>query len=388
MRVLKKFFQHVDYYLLIAVFLLCGIGLVMIYSASIGVSITKYEYSPSHFFVRQLAFFFVGLIIFAFTLVLPYQTYKKLMVPIVFGSIAMLAAVFLFGKTVNNAKSWIMIGGFGLQPAEFVKLGLAIYLAGIFSKKQEKLDQFSTSVIPPLSIIVIILLLIIKQPDFGTAMIVASVAGIVIFCSGMRRKHLFLLIGSCLAALSLFSFLFSGEQMSRFDAAYDPFSDPEQDGYQLINAYVAMAAGGLTGSGLGESVQKYGFLPEPHTDFIIAIIGEELGFLGIAVVLLLLAFIVLKGFYIGVIGKDTYGSLLAFGISGMIGVQSVVNLGAAVGVLPITGVPLPFVSYGGSSLILFMASAGILINISAHVHYKQNQPVSAPAVRESHVKAL
>jgi cell division protein FtsW len=385
---LKKFFQHVDYSLLVSVFLLCGIGLVMIYSASIGVSITKYEYSSSHFFVRQLAFFFAGLIVFSLTLILPYQFYKRFMAPIVFASIAMLVAVFFFGKTVNNAKSWIMIGGFGLQPAEFVKLGLAIYLAGIFSKKQDKLDQFTTSVVPPLSIILIILMLIIKQPDFGTAMVVAAVAGVIIFCSGMQRKHLVLLIGASVGALFLFSFLFSGEQMSRFTAAYNPFSDPERDGYQLINAYVAMAAGGLTGSGLGESVQKYGFLPEPHTDFIIAIIGEELGFIGIAAVLILLAFIVLKGFYIGVIGKDTYGSLLAFGISGMIGVQSVVNLGAAVGLLPITGVPLPFISYGGSSLILFMASAGILINISAHVNFKLKQPAAVPAAKERHVRAL
>jgi cell division protein FtsW len=384
----KKAIRPYDYSLLIAVLLLCSIGLVMIYSASIGVTINKYHYSTHFFFLRQLMFLIAGLLLMYFTMRFNVQIYKKLMMPIVLFSIGMLVAVLIFGKEVNNAKSWIVIGPVGLQPAEFIKLTLAIYLAAIYSKKQGKMHDFKKGIIPPLSIFAIMFLLILMQPDLGTGIIVSGVAGVILFCSGIKFKHMFSMASlAAIVAAGLYIQL-SDEQMSRFEAAYAPFKDPAGNGYQLVNAYVSMAAGGITGNGIGESIQKYGFLPEPHTDFIIAIIAEELGFVGVFIIICLLGYIVLKGFWIGIKSTDTYSSLLAFGIAGMIGIQTIVNLGAAVGLLPITGVPLPFISYGGSSLLLFLMSMGILVNISAKVRLHKPVPDKQPVLKEKKLKAI
>ncbi|ANX12143.1 cell division protein FtsW [Fictibacillus arsenicus] len=384
----KKAVRPYDYSLLVAVLLLCSTGLVMIYSASIGVTINKYDYSSSFFFTRQLIFLIAGILLMYFTMRFNVQIYKKLMLPIVLISIGVLVAVLLFGREVNNAKSWLYIGPVGIQPAEFIKLTLAIYLAAIYSKKQGKMHDFKKGVIPPLSIFAIMFILIILQPDLGTALIVAGVAGIILFCSGIKFKHIFSMAALAgIVGLGIY-FKLSDEQLSRFDAAYAPFKNPAGDGYQLVNGYISIAAGGLTGSGLGQSIQKYGFLPEPHTDFIIAIIAEELGFIGVFLIIALLGYIVLKGFWIGMQSDDTYTSLLAFGISGMIGIQTVVNLGAAVGLLPITGVPLPFISYGGSSLLLFLTSMGILINISAKVKLNKKVPDKQPNVKNKSLKAI
>lgn len=384
----KKAVRPYDYSLLVAVLLLCSSGLVMIYSASIGVTINKYDYSSSFFFTRQLIFLIAGLLFMYFTMRFNVQIYKKLMLPIVLVSIGVLVAVLFFGREVNNAKSWLYIGPVGIQPAEFIKLTLAIYLAAIYSKKQGKMHDFKKGVIPPLSIFAIMFILIILQPDLGTALIVAGVAGIILFCSGIKFKHIFSMAALAgIVGLGIY-FQLSDEQLSRFDAAYAPFKNPAGDGYQLVNGYISIAAGGLTGSGLGQSIQKYGFLPEPHTDFIIAIIAEELGFIGVLLIIALLGYIVLRGFWIGMQSDDTYTSLLAFGISGMIGIQTVVNLGAAVGLLPITGVPLPFISYGGSSLLLFLTSMGILINISAKVKLNKKVPDKQPNVKNKSFRAI
>ncbi|WP_229754275.1 putative lipid II flippase FtsW [Fictibacillus barbaricus] len=382
MNNVKKAVRPYDYSLIVAVLLLCSAGLVMIYSASIGVTINKYDYSSSFFFTRQFIFLLAGLGLMYFTMRFNVQIYKKLMMPIVLISILVLIAVLLFGREVNNAKSWLYIGPIGIQPAEFIKLSVAIYLAAIYSKKQGKMHDFKKGIIPPLSIFAIMFLLILMQPDLGTGLIVAGVAGIILFCSGIKFKHIFSMAAlGAIVGLTLF-FQLSPEQLSRFDAAYAPFKNPAGDGYQLVNGYISIAAGGITGSGLGESIQKYGFLPEPHTDFIIAIIAEELGFIGVFLIVALLGYIVLKGFWIGMQSNDTYSSLLAFGISGMIGIQTVVNLGAAIGLLPITGVPLPFISYGGSSLLLFLTSMGILINISAKVKLNKKVPDTKPEVNK------
>ncbi|SDM62198.1 cell division protein FtsW [Fictibacillus solisalsi] len=376
---LKKMFRHYDYSLVIAILLLCAIGLVMVYSASIIVSINRFGYESNFFFIRQLVFLVAGLFCFLVAMIIPYQLYKKMIIPIVFGSIALLVAVLFIGRTTNNAQSWIYIGSIGFQPSEFVKLGLTIYLAAIFSKKKDKLENFAASA-PPISIFGVIFILIMKQPDLGTGMIIAATTGVIILSSGMKPVHKLLLIVSAVLIIALGSQVLTDEQKSRFTAAYAPFTDPEGKGFQLVNSYLAIGHGGISGTGLGQSIQKYGFLPEPQTDFIIAVIAEELGFWGVAIVIGLIAFVVIKGFITGLRSRDTYGSLLAFGISGMVGIQATVNLGAAIGLLPVTGVPLPFISYGGSSLVLLLISMGILVNISCHVNYKRKhqKPEQAP----------
>ncbi|WP_458414025.1 FtsW/RodA/SpoVE family cell cycle protein [Schinkia sp. CFF1] len=367
----KKILRSYDYTLVLAPIILSIFGIIMIYSSSMVVAVAKYEGSPDLFFMKQLKWFFLGVFVYIIVLAIPYKIYKKFLKPIFFGAPFLLGSVLLFGKATNNAQSWI----FGFQPAEFMKLGVIIYLAGVFSNKQAYIQKFVPAFGPPLAFIFFIFILVYKQPDLGTGLLILAIAGMIIFCSGIRPKHLsrLILIG-VVGALLFYPFL-TDEQLSRFTAAYDPFNKEvsQGDGYQLINSYIAISAGGITGEGLGKSIQKFGYLPEPHTDFILSIISEELGIFGVGFVLLMLLFIIWRGFTVAMRANDPFGSLLAIGISGMIGIQSIVNIGALTGLLPITGVPLPFVSYGGSSLVLLMISMGILNNVAMFARFKQAQ---------------
>jgi cell division protein FtsW len=293
----------------------------------------------------------------------------------------------IFAEEINGARSWLQFGGISFQPSEFVKLGLVMYLASIYSKKQNYIHDFNKAVLPPLVMTGGLLGLIVLQPDIGTTAVIFLIACSVIFSAGIRFKHLSILVIIGLVILMLGATqMINAERLSRFTGAYQPFEDPEEDGYHLIQSYIAIGTGGLSGEGLGQGVQKLGYLSEPHTDFIMAVIAEELGFIGVLVVIGLLATIVLRGIYISRLCEDNFGALLAIGISSMIGIQAFINLGAISGLLPITGVPLPFVSYGGSSLLVLMISMGILNNIARYVksqHVYKDKDVLA----ESHIES-
>lgn len=362
-----KRLKDYDFTLMITPILLAGFGIVMIYSASMVTAVVEGNES-THYLIRQSVWFAVGMIGFIICSLFPYKYYQKLMKFIILTVIILLVAVLIFGNSVNNAKSWFQIGPVSMQPAEFAKLGLIMYLASVYSKKQAYINQFNTGVLPPLVLTGIILGLIVLQPDIGTASIIFLIACTVIFSSGIRLKHLSILIaiGVGLALLAV-PFMVTDERLSRFTGAYQPFETPDSDGYQLIQSYVAIGVGGLTGEGLGQSVQKLGYLVEAHTDFIMAIVAEELGFVGVLIVIGMLAIIVLRGIFIARKCNDSFGALLALGISSMVGIQAFINLGAISGLLPITGVPLPFVSYGGSSLLIMLISMGILNNIASAV---------------------
>ncbi|WP_042145072.1 putative lipid II flippase FtsW [Paucisalibacillus sp. EB02] len=368
-----------DFTLLIAPIILTGFGIVMIYSASMVMAVVVEGYDSTHYLVRQLQWFGLGLVGFLFCTLFPYRNYQKLIKIIVLGIILLLIAVDIFGHGANNAQSWLSIGPLNLQPSEFAKLGIIMYLASVYSKKQAYINNFNRGVLPPLILTGLILILIIAQPDIGTAAIIFLIACSVIFSSGIRFRHLFLLIaiGLIVVAIAIPNMV-TDERISRFTGAYEPFESPQADGYQLIQSYVAIGVGGLTGEGLGQSVQKLGYLFGPHTDFIMAIIAEELGFIGVVIVIGLLATIVLRGIFIARKCNDSFGALLAIGISSMIGIQTFINLGSASGILPITGVTLPFVSYGGSSLLILLASMGVLNNIAMTVKKKERElaPVS------------
>jgi cell division protein FtsW len=329
----------------------------------------------TYYFIRQLQWFVIGLAGFIFCCIFPYKYYQKLMKIIILVVILLLVGVLLFGNTVNNAKSWFSFGPVNLQPAEFAKLGLIMYLASVYSKKQAYINDFSKGVLPPLVLTVLILALIVMQPDIGTAAIIFLIACSVIFSSGIRFKHLFTLVAAGIALLAIaIPNMVTDVRISRFTGAYQPFQAPDDGGYHLIQSYLAIGGGGLTGTGLGQSVQKLGYLMEAHTDFIMSIIAEELGFLGVIIVIGLIAAIVLRGIFIARKSEDSFGALLAIGISSMVGIQAFINLGAISGVLPITGVPLPFVSYGGSSLLIMMISMGILNNVAMTVKKNENEP--------------
>ncbi|WP_077325939.1 putative lipid II flippase FtsW [Virgibacillus siamensis] len=382
-----KKFKDYDFTLMITPVFLTGFGIVMIYSASMVYAVVE-GYESTHYLFKQIQWFIIAVGGFAFTSIFPYKYYQKLMKLIMLVTVILLVGVLLFGNVVNGAKSWFDFGLVSMQPSEFAKLALIMYLASVYSKKQEYISEFNKGVLPPLVMTAIILGLILMQPDVGTAAIIFLIACSVIFSSGIRFKHLtiLVLIGLSLVALAIPSMV-TEERLSRFTGAYQPFETPDTDGYHLIQSYLAIGVGGLTGEGLGHSVQKLGYLPEPHTDFIMAVIAEELGFTGVAVVLGLLSIIVLRGFFIARKSRESFGALLAIGISSMVGVQAFINLGAITGLLPITGVPLPFVSYGGSSLLVMMISMGILNNIAKTVHKQEqeSEPVKKQPTNASNV---
>lgn len=376
---IKKIVKSYDYSLILAILILCIFGLVMVYSSSMVLAASKFK-DPDFFFNRQKISLVIGFMAFFAAMIFPYKAYasSKILTAIVMGSVGMLILVFVFGHTANNAQSWLMLGTRGIQPSEFTKLSVIIYLAAVYAKKQTYINDLHRAVLPPILFTVVICLFVVIQPDIGTAFIIGLIASVVIVCSGIGIKNIAKLIffGFTLAiVMSPIIYLkresfFTTERISRFKGFMDPFLHEGDAGYQLINSYVAMGSGGITGLGLGQSIQKFGYLPEAHTDFIMAVIAEELGLFGVLFVLLLLGFIIFKGLLLARQCTDPFGSLLAIGISSMLAIQSFINLGGLTGLIPITGVTLPFISYGGSSLILLLFSMGILTNVSMFVNYE------------------
>ncbi|KMY45120.1 cell division protein FtsW [Bacillus sp. FJAT-27916] len=377
---LKRIVRSYDYTLIAVILVLSIFGLVMVYSSSMVTAVARWDLPSDFFYMKQIRHLVIGLILFTIMAIIPYPLYKsnKVLVPLVFGSIVGLFALQFFGHTAGNAESWFKLGALGsLQPSEFVKLGVIIYLSAVYSKKQKYINVFNKGVIPPLVYLLIVCGLIVLQPDIGTAMIIFMVACTIIICSGMNWKSfaklLSILLGTILIAIPVIILnkdkIFTEKRLERFTGFLDPFSTEKYEGYQLVNSYVAIGNGGLTGVGFGQSTQKYGYLPEPHTDFIMAVISEELGLIGVAFVIICLATIVLKGIRTAIKSDDPFGSMLAAGISSMIGIQSMINLGGITGLIPITGVTLPFISYGGSSLIQLFLSVGILVNVSMKTRY-------------------
>ena len=382
---MKDKIKGYDYTLIVIPLLLAGFGIVMVYSASM-VSAVVAGLESTYFLTKQAQWFVLGLIGFIFCCFFPYKAYQKLIVPIVIISILSLIAVLFFGETVNRATRSIDVFGFNIQPSEFVKLALIIYLASVYSKKQQYINDFSKAVLPPLILTCLIVALIVFQPDIGTASIIVFIASTIIVSSGIKFKHLLFLGMSATAILAMFlPHLVTETRIARFTGAYQPFANPDDEGYHLIQSYVAISGGGLSGEGLGQSIQKLGYLWGAHTDFIMAVIAEELGIFGVVAVIGLFIVITLRGLYIAKKCPDSFGSLLAIGITSMIAIQAIINLGAISGIFPITGVTLPFISYGGSSLLIVMCSMGILNNVARYVNLKEEEPKVIESEQMNHI---
>ncbi len=393
---LKRILKAYDYPTFIAIVLLCLFGLVMVYSSSMIAAVARWDYDIDHFYQNQKKAMLLSFCAMFFMMIFPYKFFqnKKILMIMMFGISGSLFFTFLFGHTAGNAQSWLKIGGFSIQPAEFSKLALIIYLAAIYGKRQDRINNMDKAVMPPIIFLVTICLLIAIQPDYGTAAIIFLISASIIISSGMAFKGLVKLFSIFLmfAGVAIVGFfvtgniskIFSANKIARFTSFSDPFQAGDS-GLQLANSLLAIGNGGLTGVGLGESTQKYGYLPESHTDFIIAIIAEELGFLGVAFVLLTLAFIVLRGLVLSAKCTDPFGSLLLIGISSMIGIQVVINIGGATGLMPITGITLPFISYGGSSLLLLMTSIGMYQNIIMRMNLKAQKEAEEPVIHQDFV---
>lgn len=355
---------YIDWFLIVILVLMTSFGLIMVYSASFVQGYQTYN-DATFFFDRHLMWLGIGSIGFILFMFFPYRHFKKLIPVILILCFAALAVLLIpgVGHTVNGATRWIAIGGLTIQPSEFVKLGMIIYVAYIYSKKQAYIHDFKSGLFPPLMIVGAIFLLIMTQPDLGTGTSIVLVAGFIAYFSGARYWHLLGL--SAIAGAGLYYYASTAEyRMNRITGFRNAFELEQTEGFQLVQSYIAIAHGGLTGAGFGESVQKLFYLPEAHTDFILAIVSEELGIFGIFFVMGCMTFLIGRGFIIGARCQDTFGSLLAFGIVTQLSIQVIFNGGAVSGFLPITGIPFPFLSYGGSSLLVTLASIGILANIS------------------------
>lgn len=359
-RVTKKKLRRLDRWFLLIVVALSLFGILMVYDSSVAIAIRDFG-TPYYFVREQLKWLILGgIALFIFSRI-DYHIWKRLALPLLLVTLVLLAAVFLPGIGVRalGAHRWLNVGLFILQPAELAKLVLVIYLSAWFSRDEK--DRFMAFLL----LVGMVLGLVILEPDLGTAVIILSIALILYFLSGAPVVQFLLLLPVLLVGITGLAVM-APYRFRRLTTFFNPESDPLGASYQIRQILLALGSGGWLGVGIGQSRQKYEYLPEANTDSIFAIIGEEVGFIGALAVLVLFIFLIWRGFRIGKGAPDVFGRLLALGISSWIGMQTLINLAAMVALLPLTGVPLPLVSYGGSSLIILLSGLGIVLNISKH----------------------
>ncbi|MFZ5639892.1 MAG: stage V sporulation protein E [Bacillota bacterium] len=356
-----------DFLLFMATVMLLSIGIIMVYSAS---QVTAAERLDDTFYYlkKQMLWAIIGVLAMLSVMNIDYWRYKKLAAPSLIVAFVLLVAVVLpgVGKSVKGAQRWLGVGMFTFQPSEIIKLALVLFMAWGLSRARDSIKIFSRGLLPYLVILALACGLILLQPDLGTAVAAAGTVYVMFFAAGARGKHLSYLALSGLGAVGL-AIALEPYRLKRFLAFLNPWADPLGSGFHIIQALYALGSGGLFGAGLGKSHQKYFYLPEQHTDFIFAVLGEELGFIGGALVILLFILFIWRGFKIALCSQDPFASLLAVGITSMIGLQAVINIGVVTSSLPITGIPLPLLSFGGSSLVFTLIGIGILLNISRYI---------------------
>lgn len=353
-----------DLMLVAAVLALTGFGVVMVFSAGAVFAARTYG-DWTYFLKREALYAGAGLLAFFFGMRLDYSMYRKITYPLLFVSVVLLAAVLKLGPSINGAVRWYRLGPLSFQPSELAKFSLALYLAVLLARKAEKVRDFSMGFLPPLIMTGVFLGLLLKQPDLGTAVIIGVMALGLMFVAGTRTSYI--LICVLVAAPVGWKVFITGEswRMKRILAYLYPWQYRRDIGYQLYESLISVGSGGVWGQGLGQGHQKLFFLPEAHTDFILAVVGEELGLVGIVAVIVVFALLVWRGMRASMRARDPYGCYLAFGITCLFGLQAVVNMCVVLGLLPTKGLPLPFVSYGGTALVMSLFMAGVLANISA-----------------------
>lgn len=337
------------------------IGLVMVYSASSALASTRYG-DATHFISRQALWAVVGIAAFSIGATFDYHRLRGWVVPLTLGMMVVLVLVLVVGSTVNGSRRWLRVGGFSIQPSEFARVVFIVYLAHVLAKRGDTLRSLK-ALAPGLAVVGVGMGLIWAEPDLGNAVVLATVTGLLCVLAGARLSHLGAL-AACAVPVVAYAVMGTAYQRRRWLAFRDPWSDPTDAGFQLIQSLLAIGGGGASGVGLGEGRQKLFFLPEPHTDFIYSVVGEELGLWGTLAILVLFAALLWRGWRVALATVDPFGRLLAFGLSVAIGLAAALNIGVATGVLPTKGLPLPLVSYGGSSLVANLLAVGILFNIS------------------------
>ena len=353
-----------DVVLLILVVCLTGFGIIMVYSAS-SVMAAKNFHDGAYFLKRQFLFAIVGFGIIYATMQTDYTIWRKYAVPLLVISLIMLVVVLIpgIGGKVKGASRWIRLPGFNLQPSEFTKIAMIFYLAYSIEKKQDRIRSLTAGFFPYIFILLIILGLLLKQPDMGSALTIAAVTIVMLFAAGTPM----IFIGGTVAIASpfvIYLIIYSAYRLKRIKAFLNPEQDPTGSGWQIIQSKYAFGTGGFLGQGLGEGKQKLFYLPEAHTDFILSVTAEELGFIGVIIIIGIFFLVVSRSMRIAATAQDSFGKFLALGIAVLFGIQASVNICVVTGLFPTKGLALPFLSYGGSSLLMSMFAVGILLSIS------------------------
>jgi cell division protein FtsW len=354
-----------DYMILVPAILLITLGLIAVYSASS--NLAEHRLGDSYYYLRkQVVFCLIGAGMMIAARYVPCTLYSKLVYPLLLISLSLLALLFVpgLGHRVGGASRWLGFGGATFQPSELAKFSLAVYMAYSMSKKGKDMATLTKGLLPHLVVAGLFILLILRQPDLGTAVIIAAWIMISLFVGGVRMYQIFGMI--LLAAPALIWLIWQADyRIRRMLAFLNPWDDPRGIGFQIIHSFLAFGSGGIFGAGLGNSKQKLFYLPEPHTDFALSIIGEELGLVGVASVIFLFGMLITGGIRAGLKAKDLYSTYLAVGLTAFIGLQVLINMAVVMGLLPTKGLTLPLISYGGSSLLITLVSIGVLLNISS-----------------------
>ena len=356
--------KHSDSLMGITVAVLVLVGIVMVFSSSAVYALEKYNDSY-YFLKRQAVWCLLGTGVLLVVKRMDYRKLQQHTYPIMLATFLLLLAVMFpqVSKEVGGARRWLTLGGFSFQPSELAKFTLVLFIAKSLVKRADKLRDFAYGYLPNLVVLGFFFIPILFQPDFGTAVIICMVTFTMLFVAGLRKKFLFLSVLALIPFIA--SAILSAEYRTRRIIAFlDPWQDPSNAGFQAIQSFYAFGRGGYWGTGLGASHQKLFYLPEAHTDFIFSVIGEELGFLGTTAIIILFSILIWRGFVTACRAKDPFGTHLATGLTLLIGFQAFINLGVTVGLLPTKGLTLPFISMGGSSMLITMLSVGILLNIS------------------------
>lgn len=354
----------IDFTLLITILLLLSIGLIMLLSASSPSALSESGNSYSYFF-RQAIFAVAGLFMMWVISNIDYRFYQKYYKLAYIVAFLLLLAVPFIGREVNGAKRWIYVTEtLSIQPSELVKLLMIIFYAAILVKNRDELNKYGKGFVKHLLLVVPIIGLLLIEPHFSASMVIIGIVAIMMIIAGCKFWH-FLVSGLVVGVPGIITLIFlEPYRLQRVITFLNPWSDPTGDGWQVIQSLYAIGSGGLFGAGLGESKQKYLYIPEPHNDFIFSILAEELGFIGCAVVIILFAIFIWRGILIAMKSPDMFGSLIAIGITAQVAIQVIINIAVVTSSMPATGMPLPFFSYGGTSLFILLCEMGVLLNIS------------------------
>jgi cell division protein FtsW len=358
---------RIDFILLIVTLALVGVGIVMVYSTSAIIAGDRFG-DPYYFLKRQGLYAGIGFVLMILMMFVPYRMLKKFAYPILILSILFLIAVLIpgIGHRAGGSMRWLKIQSFSFQPSEFAKLGLVIFLAYFLTKKDERIRSFSFGFLPTVLLSGLVIALVAREPDFGAALFLSTMVFLLLFVSGARVIYI---VGALTIAVPVVYYLLTnvGYRYKRLMSFIRPWEDPTGTSFQIIQSFLSFGSGGLFGLGLGEGRQKLFFLPAPHTDFIFSVIGEELGLVGAMMIVLLFFIFTVRGIHIGLSLKDKFASYMALGITLMISLQAVINMGVVLGLLPTKGLTLPLVSYGGTSLVTNLVGVGILLHLSTHM---------------------